>query len=95
MLEIDIQGARQVLERCRDAYCVLVLAPSLQVQEQRLRSRGDTDEHVRRRLELGRAEEADAREIADFVVYNDDLDQAVGELAAIVDEVRRREVSRS
>jgi len=91
VLEIDVQGARQVLERCPDAYCVLVRAPSRDVQEQRLRARGDTEEHIERRMALGRAEEAEGLELASHVVVNDDLDGAVSDLADIVEEIRRRE----
>jgi guanylate kinase len=94
VLEIDVQGARQVLERCPDAVCVLIRAPSRVVQEQRLRSRGDPEEHVQGRVELGRREEAEGLEIASGVVVNDDLDQAVRDLAGIVEEFRRREQSR-
>jgi hypothetical protein len=45
-------------------------------------------------VELGRREEAEGLEIASGVVVNDDLDQAVRDLAGIVGEFRRREQSR-
>ena len=90
VLEIDVQGARQVLERCPDAFCVLIRAPSREVQEQRLRSRGDPEEHVQGRIELGKLEEAEGLKIASRVVVNDDLDQAVRDLAGIVEEFRRQ-----
>jgi guanylate kinase len=90
VLEIDVQGARQVLRRYPDAICVLVRAPSREVQEQRLRARGDSEEHIRTRIELGRREEAEGLEIASRVVVNDDLDQAVRDLADIVGEVRHK-----
>jgi guanylate kinase len=90
VLEIDVQGARQVLERCPGAYCVLVLAPSAAVQEQRLRSRGDSEEHIQRRIALGKLEEAQGLELASRVVINDELDRAVHELAGIVEELRRQ-----
>ena len=88
VLEIDVQGARQVLERCPGAYCVLVRAPSPEIQEQRLRSRGDSDEHIQRRVALGKLEDAEGQAIASRVVVNDDLDRAVHELAEIVEEQR-------
>jgi guanylate kinase len=90
VLEIDVQGARQVLERCPSAYCVLVRAPSPEVQEQRLRSRGDSEEHIQRRVALGRLEEAEVLPLASGVVVNDDLDRAVDELAGIVEELRQK-----
>jgi guanylate kinase len=94
VLEIDVQGARQVLENYPDAFCVLVLAPSVEVQVQRLRSRGDSAEHIARRVELGRHEEHEGRALASFVLINDDLDRAVGELADIVEQIRRRDLAR-
>jgi len=90
VLEIDVQGARQVLERCPQAYCVLVRAPSDEGQEQRLRSRGDPEEHIRRRLALGKREDAEGRALAQRVLVNDELDRAVGELEEIVQELRRQ-----
>lgn len=94
VLEIDVQGARQVFQRCPDAVCVLVRAPSREAQEQRLRSRGDSEDHIQRRIELGKIEEAEALELAARVVVNDDLDQAVRDLADIVEEFRRWERKR-
>jgi len=90
VLEIDVQGARQVLERCPGAYCVLVRAPSPEVQEERLRSRGDAEEHIQRRVALGKLEDAEGRALASRVVVNDDLDRAVQELAGIVEEMRSK-----
>ena len=90
VLEIDVQGARQVLERRADAHCVLIRAPSAEAQERRLRSRGDSEEHIKRRVALGRLEEAEGLKLASHVVVNDDLDAAVRELADIVEEIRRQ-----
>ncbi len=89
VLEIDVQGARQVLDRCAGVVCVLLVPPSLDEQEVRLRQRGDTDEHVRRRLELGVRELEAGKELADHVVVNDDLERTVEELEAIVERARR------
>lgn len=89
LLEIDVQGARQVLEREPTALCILLEPPSVEEQERRLRARGDSDEQVRRRVELGREEVAAARELADAVVVNDDLAATVERVAAIIDEARR------
>ena len=91
VLEIDVQGARQVLERRPEAHCVLIRAPSPGVQEQRLRARGDSEEHIQRRMALGRAEEADGLALAAHVVVNDDLDGAVRDLSDIVEQIRRQE----
>lgn len=84
VLEIDVQGAAQVHDLAPEAVVVLVRAPSAAVQEERLRARGDDEEHVRRRIEIAEKEEAMAMELASHVIVNDDLDRAVEELASIV-----------
>lgn len=89
VLEIDVQGAEQVLERARaaggeDVRVVLLLPPSRQEQEARLRGRGDAEEHVRRRLVLGDEEVQVGRRIADYVVVNDDVERTLDELTAII-----------
>jgi guanylate kinase len=88
LLEIDVQGAEQVLAQRPDATVILLLPPSDEVQAQRLAARGDDDEHIRRRVELGRAEVERGSQIAAHTVVNDDLHQALGELTAIVDRTR-------
>ena len=88
ILEIDLDGARQVKSQHPAALLVLMVAPSREVQEQRLRRRGDSDENVAHRLDLGEREERIGREIADVVVVNDDVDRAATEVAGII-EARR------
>ena len=56
LLEIDVQGAEQVLGKRPDATVILLLPPSSEVQAHRLKARGDSEEHIRRRVELGQAE---------------------------------------
>ncbi len=65
-----------------------MLAPSEDAQAARLRGRGDDEEHVQRRVELGRAEEAEGRRIAHHVIVNDSLEQTVEQLLAIIDRER-------
>ncbi|MHB1503394.1 MAG: guanylate kinase [Acidimicrobiales bacterium] len=89
LLEIDVQGAAQVKQRCPGAVVVLLLPPSSEDQEMRLRTRGDPDEHVRMRLAKAAEEVGAARRLADFVVVNRDVDRAVDELEAIVLSYRR------
>jgi guanylate kinase len=84
LLEIDLQGARQVRSRRPDATLILLLPPNLEIQAERLRSRGDSEEHVAKRLKEGTQEEAAGRQIADAVVVNDGMMQAVAEVAGIV-----------
>jgi guanylate kinase len=83
VLEIDVQGARQVKEKLPEAIAVFIVPPSRQDLEQRLCSRGqDTDEAIARRLERARQEIASSTEY-DFVIVNDDLKRASDELRAI------------
>lgn len=83
VLEIDVQGARQVKEKLPEAIAVFIVPPSRQDLEQRLCSRGqDTDEAIARRLERARQEIASSAEY-DFVIVNDDLKRASDELRAI------------
>jgi guanylate kinase len=88
LLEIDVQGAEQVLAKRPDATVILLLAPSPEVQAERLAARGDDEEHIRRRLELGRAEVERGAAIATQTVVNDDLGRALGELTAIIERTR-------
>ena len=88
LLEIDLNGARQVKDRFPSARCILVEPPDRAELERRLRGRGDSEEHVQRRLALADLEVDGGREIADAVVVNDDLNRAVEELAGILDRYR-------
>jgi guanylate kinase len=90
VLEIDLQGARQVKERDPDALVVLLVPPSPEVQRQRLRRRGDDAAEVDRRIAKGAEEMRLGRELTPFVVVNDEVDRAVSEVAGILDTHRNR-----
>jgi guanylate kinase len=83
VLEIDVQGARQVRERLPEAKLVFIEPPSFEDLERRLAGRAsDQPEQIERRLaaardELGAADEFDHR------IVNDDLDTALDELARV------------
>jgi guanylate kinase len=84
VLEIEVQGARQVRERVPEATSVFIAPPSEEALRTRLVGRGSDDpEQIERRLAVAR-EELAAREEFDHVVVNDDLDAAVQELAELV-----------
>ncbi len=90
VLVIDVQGARQVRQRCRDTVGVFVMPPSFAVLEQRLRGRSkDTEEAMQRRLETARAEVAAFTEY-DYVIVNDALEACVDRLRSIVIAERTR-----
>jgi guanylate kinase len=88
LLEIDVQGARQVRRLRPDATLILLLPPSREVQEERLRTRGDDDEHIARRLAEGETEEREGRLLADAVVVNDTIGQATADVASILENRR-------
>ena len=90
LLEIEVDGARQVKDLRPDAVLIFVVAPSAEDQETRLRKRGDAEEDVQRRIELGRQETAVGHQLADHVVVNDDVDRAAGEVADIIMSRRSR-----
>jgi guanylate kinase len=85
VLEIDLQGARQVRKRHPDALVVLLVPPSPEIQRQRLRHRGDSATEVDRRIAIGAEEMRLGRELTPFVVVNDEVDRAVSEVAGILD----------
>ncbi len=84
VLEIEVQGARQVRERFADAVLVFLAPPSRQELEARVRGRGTEDEAaVARRLTIAERELA-AADLFDHQVVNAQLDQCVEEIGRIV-----------
>jgi guanylate kinase len=92
LVEIDVQGARQVKATNPGAYMVFIKPPSLAELERRLRTRAtETDQQVRRRLAKA-ADELAAEPEFDVTVVNDDLEQAAREVIQLVDQLRRRTI---
>lgn len=86
ILEIDVQGAFQIREKMPEAVLVFVEPPSLEELEARLRHRGtETDEDIASRLQAAEVELSRKMEY-DIRLVNDDLDRALAELVAIVNE---------
>jgi guanylate kinase len=84
VLVIDVQGARKVRAVGLPHVAVFVLPPSYEVLEKRLRGRSkDSDEAMRKRLEVAR-EEVSAFEEYDYVVINDQLESCVERIKSIV-----------
>ncbi len=87
LLEIELQGAKQVRKRRSDAVMIFIAPPSMDVLEGRLRSRGDTnDDDVIDRLEIAEAEMASAPEVFDHIVVNDEWEKAVDQLTSLITE---------
>ena len=84
VLEIDVQGARQVREKAPEAVLVFLAPPSLEELGRRLRTRGTENEaQIERRLEVA-GRELQERPRFDHVVVNDDVERAAQEIAAII-----------
>ena len=90
VLDIDVQGARQLKAKIPEAVTVFILAPSRLVLEQRLRARSeDRDDVIARRLREA-AEEIRNYEAYDYVLINRELAEAEATLSAIVRAERAR-----
>ena len=88
VLEIDWQGAQQVRRLFPDVVSVFILTPSGAELERRLRARGqDSEDTIRRRLAAAREEISHAAEF-DFVIINNDFEQARKDLVAVVRAAR-------
>jgi len=88
VLEIDVQGARQVRERAPEAVLIFLAPPSMEELERRLRSRGTEDE-ARLALRLATAKQEMAQlPLFDHVVVNDRLDEATAQVEAIIQASR-------
>ncbi|MGL1832031.1 guanylate kinase [Rhodocyclaceae bacterium SMB388] len=90
LLEIDWQGAQQVRKVFPDAVGVFVLPPSLEALEERLRGRGtDSDDVIARRLLGARGEMRHVGEF-DYVILNNQLQNAIDDFVAVVHASRLR-----
>lgn len=84
LLDIEVQGARQVHEKMPDAIMVFIVPPSMEVLRQRLENRGtDTTRAIEARLIRAKQEYAEA-DFYDYIIVNDDADKAAKEFEAII-----------
>jgi guanylate kinase len=84
LLEIELEGARQIRDKFPEAVRIFILPPSWEELERRLRSRGlDSESAIARRLLRGKAEIEAAGEF-DFQVINDDLEVALKGLESVL-----------
>ena len=90
ILDIDVQGAIRIRERLPDVVLVFVLPPSADALVERLTERGSEGEDtVARRIENARGELEQAAQF-DYVVVNENLEQAIDEVRSIVSAEGRR-----
>jgi len=90
VLEIEVQGARQVAAKDPSALLVFVIPPSPEEQARRLRGRGDPEREVVSRLAKATEEAAAAGELGAAQVVSDDLDRAVEEIHGLIVDARNR-----
>jgi guanylate kinase len=84
VLDIDVQGARDIRRAYPKAVSIFIVPASLEVLEQRLRSRGlDGEEAIRKRL-INAAREVQQAEEFQYVIVNDDIERATLELQSVV-----------
>jgi guanylate kinase len=90
LLEIEVQGAEQVRRQRPDAEVFLILPPSMERLEGRLRTRGDDEKHIADRLASAPAELERAHKLDPHVIVNDDVERATEEILSILEELRRQ-----
>ncbi|MCL4854032.1 MAG: guanylate kinase [Bryobacteraceae bacterium] len=90
VLDIDVQGARQLKDRLPDAVSIFILAPSRQELEERLRSRSEDSQEVIERRLRDAAEEIRKYRQYDYIVINRQVETSVNTLAAIIRAERAR-----
>ena len=90
LLEIEVQGAEQVMDHRSDLVSIFITIPSMEELERRLRDRGtENEDTIRGRMEVARRELTRAFRY-DYVVLNDEVDLAVGRINTIIDAEKMR-----
>jgi guanylate kinase len=83
ILDIDVQGARQIREAVPEALLLFILPPSAEILFQRLEGRGTEGEEILRVRLTTALRELEAADTFDFFVVNDDLERAIGEVRTL------------
>ena len=95
ILDIEVNGARQVNQKMPEAVMIFVAPPSLAELETRLRNRGtETEDTIRARLDRARQEYREA-DFYYYIIINDDVEKAADELSAIINAERCRFANRA
>ncbi|MCD6517256.1 MAG: guanylate kinase [Candidatus Aminicenantes bacterium] len=100
ILDIDVQGAHQLMDRYRKAVFIFIFPPSYKELKKRLKNRGDeSPKSFQKRLEAAKKEIRSYPDF-DFIVVNDDIEKASEELVSIVlsarcrIEIKQKEIGR-
>tara|TARA_Y100001968_G_C19301818_1_gene689482 strand:+ start:503 stop:1072 length:570 start_codon:yes stop_codon:yes gene_type:complete len=90
LMEIELQGARQVRKSCPEAFQIFIAPPTFVELEKRIRGRGtESEEDIQKRL-IRASEEMNAINEFDAVVINDSLNKALSELEGLI---RKRKIT--
>jgi len=85
ILEIDVQGGRQVKAKCPDAVMIFIMPPTTKALVERITGRGrDAADVVQKRLAKANAEIEAAGNLYEYKIVNDDLEQAINEVMEII-----------
>ena len=95
ILEIDWQGAQQVKQLLPDTRCIFIMPPSRETLEQRLNARGQDNASVIAARMAEAVEEMSHYVDSDYLVVNQDFEEALGDLQAIVSSMRLRTARQS
>lgn len=88
ILEIEVQGASKVREKCPEAVSIFILPPSLEELERRLRNRKtDSPETIAKRIALAPGEIERSSDF-DYCVINDDISRATDEVFTIIKNIK-------
>ena len=90
LLDIDVQGAKQIKQRLPDAVSIFVLPPDRKILERRLRERGEDAEDVIQRRLVTASREIENYDKYDYILVNDRLDESIKSLQDIVRSERLR-----
>lgn len=90
LMDLDVQGAREIRKRFPDSLSIFILPPSIEVLRERLKRRStDEDANIELRMKEALEEIRSCRDY-DFIVVNDDLNEAAREIEAIIIAQRAR-----
>ncbi len=88
LMDIDVQGGKQIMDKFPEAVGVFIMPPSMEVLEQRLIKRGqDKAESIQTRI-VNAEQEIAEKEIYRYIIVNDNLESAAGELISLVESYR-------
>ncbi|MBN2591773.1 MAG: guanylate kinase [Sedimentisphaerales bacterium] len=93
ILEIDVQGGKQVKAVYPDAIMIFILPPSDETLSERIENRGrDSSETIEKRLDGANAEIASAKQCYEYLVVNEDLQQAIDECVQIIQQLKTKNI---